>query len=68
MSVWAEPKLAYIYVLAEALADKMVDGSTERGLVHEAMRKIELADKYVEKRLRESVMSGVAGEAETPNG
>ena len=52
-AVWAEPKLAYIYVLAEALADKMEDGSTERGLVREAMSKIELADTYVEKRNRE---------------
>ena len=53
MSAWVEPKLAYIYALAEALAETMPNGSTEGGLIREAMSKLELADQYVEKRRRE---------------
>lgn len=48
---WASPELLALVEAAEAIA--LPEGSTERGLLREAIRKIELADTYVEKRLRE---------------
>jgi hypothetical protein len=50
---WANASLFYVHANLEALSYGMPEGTTERGCLREAMRKIELADTYVEKRLRE---------------
>lgn len=50
---WASPELLALVEEADRVADALPNGSTERSLVRDAIRKIELADTYVEKRLRE---------------
>lgn len=50
---WADKEIRNLYGEAERLANTMPDGSTEGALLREAMSKIELADEYVAKRLRE---------------
>jgi hypothetical protein len=51
---WSDPVLFYTHANLEAHSYSMPEGSTERGCLREAMRKIELADTYVEKRLQEA--------------
>lgn len=53
MSAWADDRLAYLYHKLEGVRDDLPEGSTEAGCVSDALKAVELADVYVEKRLRE---------------
>ena len=50
---WADQRLPDLYDTLDEIANGYPRGSTERGLIIEAMGKIEMADRYVEKRQRE---------------
>jgi hypothetical protein len=47
---WADQRLPDLYDALDEIAGGYPSGSTERGLIRDAMNKLELADKYVEKR------------------
>jgi hypothetical protein len=51
---WQDQRIAAAYFQLEAIQETFENGSTERGLVSEALSKLELADEYLEKRARES--------------
>jgi hypothetical protein len=50
---WADQRIGRLYCQLESLSETLTDGSTESGLVREAMNKLELADQYVEQRERD---------------
>jgi hypothetical protein len=52
---WADDAIAKLYHAAERISQTLENGSTEQGLISEAMSKIELADTYVEQRQRDAL-------------
>lgn len=52
-TLWADQRLPDLYDALDEVANSLPSGSTERGLITEAMSKIALADEYVEKRTKE---------------
>jgi len=53
-SGWTDASIAGAYHMLEAIQDRLPKGSTEAGLIGECLSKLDLADTYVEKRIRES--------------
>jgi hypothetical protein len=54
-SGWSDQTIARIYLELERLSERLQSGSTESGLVREAMNKLELADTYIEQRRRDEL-------------
>jgi NRPS condensation-like uncharacterized protein len=54
MSAWTDPKLAYLYLLAEAYSENEENDESARWSIRRAMRDIEQADKHVEQRKRDA--------------
>lgn len=50
---WADERLAYLYHKLEAVRDDFPKFSTERSCIADALKAVELADVFVEKRLKE---------------
>ena len=51
---WADDRLGAIYSLIEKVGGDMPPGSTELGCLAAALKQVELADVYVEKRQKEA--------------
>lgn len=62
MSAWADPKLAFLFVLAEAYVENETNNESARWSIRSAMRDIEQADKHVEQQKRDAAFDAEESE------